>query len=305
MTSFSSGPAFARVARAFSRSATCSIGSCEKKVSMMCPRANCGSDCTALRKFSRPSAVCSISILAMAFSKNACACGDLVEICMPVGVSCAKTLSPKVPNVAKEKTSAARRDTLIHLICNSLNPAAAHAADRARQRQSWLIALEKISLLQRELAVNFQNVHAAVDGINVHQTDRAGNGLHRFQKLGFRVDDNHAAGVRRQQRLKLIGLHVVKLLDCGLHLRRGRIAKNKNDGPSIWPLVAVKFEYLGQVGCRHSAHTVGLVHNYRNLLGFRCRHQARGKQEQDANAASKVHNSAVYAEMGKTIRLLR
>src|SRR6476646_4125095 len=272
MISFSSGPALARVARAFSRSATCSIVSCEKKVSMMCPRANCGSDCTALRKFSRPSAVCSISILAMAFSKNACACGDLVEICMPVGVSCAKALGPNVPNipkVTKEKTSAARREPLIDLIYNSLNPADAHAADRVRQRRSWLIALEKISLLQWELAVNFQNVHAAVDGINVHQTHRAGNGFHRFQKLSFRVDDNHAAGVRRQQRLKLIGLHVVKLLDCSLHLRRGRIAKNKNDGPSVWPLVAVKFEYLGQVGRRHSAHAVGLVHNYRNLLGFR------------------------------------
>src|SRR5579864_6576849 len=232
---------------------------------MMCPRANCGSACTALRKFSRPSAVCSISILAMAFSKKACACGDLVEICIPVGVSCANPRSPKVPNVAKEKTSAVKMEPLIDLICNSLNA----AADAVRHRPPWLVALEKISLLQRELAVNFQNVYATVDGINVHQTYRAGNGFHRFQKLSFRVDDNHAAGMSRQQRLKLLGLHVVKLFNCGLHLRRGRIAKDKNDRPSIWPLVVVKLEYLGQVGRRHSAHAVGLVHNHRKLLGFR------------------------------------
>src|ERR1043166_402032 len=282
MTSFSSGPALARVARAFSRSATCSSGSCEKKASMMCPRANCGSACTALRKFSRPSAVCSISILAMAFSKNTCACGDLVEICMPVGVSCANALSPK-PNVPKVKSSAARMEPLMDLICcNSLSAAATALDHRAPSielerrfvtngchRPPWLVvALEKISLLQWELAVDFQNIHAAVDGINVHQTHSAGNGLHRFQTLSFRVHENHGAGMRRQQRLKLLGLHVVKLFNRSFHLRRVGVAKNKDDRPSIWPLMVVKLEYLGQVCCRQSAHAVGLVHNYRNLLGF-------------------------------------
>src|SRR3954468_8386425 len=215
MTSFSSGPAEARVAKAFSRSATCSVGSCEKKVRKMWPRANCGSACTARRKLSRPSCVCSISIFWMPFSKSACACGDLVEICMPVAESCATACSPKI-------ITSARVETLIDLICNSFIDERCPILPpvHASTRQLCLVAFQKISLLQRKLAVNFQNVYAAINGVNIHQDHRAGNGFHGFQKLIFRPHDNYSAGMRCQQRLKLVHLHVVKLLDRRLHLRR-------------------------------------------------------------------------------------
>src|SRR5579864_4869465 len=260
MISFSSGPAEARVASAFSRSATCSVGSCEKKVRKMWPRANCGSACTALRKLARPSCVCSISIFCMPFSKNTCACGDLVEICMPLALSCAKACSPNI-------MSSARMETLIRLICNSLNPFAA-SRDALCVPRSWLVALQKISLLQRKLAVNLQNVHTAINGVNIHQPNRAGNGFHRFQKLVFRSHNNYAAGMRRQQRLKFFHLHVVELFDRRLHLRRGRIAQHKNHRPSVRPLVTVKFKDLRQVHGRKAARVVGLVHDDSQLPRF-------------------------------------
>src|SRR5712671_3564622 len=261
MISFSSGPAEARVASAFSRSATCSVGSCEKNVRKMWPRANCGSACTALRKLSRPSWVWSISILCMALSKKACACGDLVEICMPVAVSCAKACSPKI-------TSSARMETLIDFICNSLNASAAPDSDDRSARQLWLIALQKISLLQWELAVNFQNVDATINGVNIHQANRAGNGFHRFQKLIFRPHDDNTACMRGQQGLKFLHLHVVELLDRRLHFRSGRIAQNKNHRPPVWPSVIVKLEHLRQVRVRQANCLIGLVHDDRQLPGF-------------------------------------
>src|SRR6267142_576972 len=258
--SFSSGPADARVASAFSRSATCSVGSCEKKVSMMWPRANCGSAFMALRKLSRPSCVCSISIFCMPFSKNTCACDDLVEICMPVALSCANACNPRI-------MSSARMETLIRLIYNSLNPFAVRS-DALCARQLWLAAFQKISLLQRKLAVNFQNLDAAINGVNIHQPNRAGNGFHRFQKLVFRSHNNYAAGMRCQQRLKFFHLHVVELFNRRLHLRRGRIAQNKNHRTAIGPLVTVKLEDLRQVCVRQAARVVGLVHNHSQLPRF-------------------------------------
>src|ERR1700719_2593554 len=153
----------------------------------MCPRANCGSACTALRKLSRPSWVGSISILCMAFSKKTCACGDFVEICIPVAVSWANAWSVNI-------VSSARMETLIDFICNSLNASAATDSDDRSARQVWLIALQNISLLQRELAVYFQTVDATINGVNIHQTNRAGNGFHRFQKFIFRPHDDNAAG---------------------------------------------------------------------------------------------------------------
>src|SRR6266853_4132036 len=199
---FSSGPAEARVASAFSRSATCSVGSWEKKVSRMCPRANWGSAFTALRKLARPSSVCSISILFMPFSKKACACGDLAEMCMPVGASWANACTAQNAN-----TAGSSMRSLLGPICCSFTAAAGSAG------QVWLVAFQEISLLQRKLAVHFEHVDAAVDGVNVHQPYRSGNRFHRFQKFVFRAHHDDAAHVRGQQRLKFVGAHVVELLD--------------------------------------------------------------------------------------------
>src|SRR5690242_3741522 len=122
--------------------------------------------------------MCSISIFCTPASKNACACGDLVEMCMPVGESCATACSPQ-----NRKNEVAKTRNLVDDILDSFCCCCRRLQWRARQ--AWLVAFEKISLLQRELAVNFQDVDAARDGINVDQPDRAGNGFHRFQKLFF------------------------------------------------------------------------------------------------------------------------
>src|SRR5438270_1899025 len=298
MINFSSGSAEARVARALSRSATCSVGSCEKNMRMIWPKANWGSAFTERRKFSRPSWMCSISILAMPFSKNACACGDLVEMCMPVGESWASAWNAKNANNAGISMR-----SLLDPICCSFT--AAGGALPQRTARVWLVAFEVISLLQRKLAIDFEHVDAPVNGVNVHQSYRSGNRFHRFQQLFFRTHHNDAALVRCQQRFEFVRLHVVELLDGGLHFRSGGIAQNKDHRPSVRPFVAIKFEHLGQLGCRHTARVIGLVNDHSQLLGLRRSSQAYSQQKQDTNTASKAHDSAVYAEMGKTIRLLR
>ena len=119
-----------------------------------------------------------------------------------VGAFMREGMQPKNP---KTMTSASV-ETLIRFICNSLNNdqrkmTESAASSNARARQLWLVAFQKISLLQRKLAINFQNIHAAVNGVNVHQPNRAGNGFHRFQKLIFRPHNNYATGMCREQRL--------------------------------------------------------------------------------------------------------
>jgi len=53
-----------------------------------------------------------------------------------------------------------------------------------------LRSLEQITRLQRQLAVDLEHVHAAVDGVHIHQADGAGDRLHRLEQLLFRIHDD-------------------------------------------------------------------------------------------------------------------
>src|SRR5215469_4344151 len=53
-----------------------------------------------------------------------------------------------------------------------------------------LRSLEQVSRLERQLAIDLEYVHAAGDRVDVHESDSAGNRLHRLQQLFLRIHDD-------------------------------------------------------------------------------------------------------------------
>src|SRR6266481_6758101 len=119
---------------------------------------------------------------------------------MPMGSSWAKALRLNTSSAPARMRSL--NDDIMNLLCDP-------AKNLRPPGKPVLIALQGISRFQRELAIYFEDVDAAIDGIHVHQAHGSGSGFHGLQKLIFRAGNDHSGLVRSQQCLKLIGLHVI------------------------------------------------------------------------------------------------
>src|SRR5437899_8643821 len=200
MMSCSSRPASLRVASAFSRSVTCSVGSDEKYESKMCANANLGSSCVAFRQLCSPACTWSVSTFAKPSSKAARALGERVDICRMLCACCAHACAEATVAITNRRS---RRYVFMKV------------------RQAPLLSFERISLIEGQFAVHSYNIDTAGDRIDIQQANCSRRGFHRLKHRVFRPYGDKGNASRVDQRAVFLGLHVADLLDHDLHLGLG------------------------------------------------------------------------------------
>src|SRR6185437_12173559 len=149
-------------------------------------------------------------------------------------------------------------------------------------------ALEEVALLQWQLPIHFEHVHPAVDGIDVHQPYRAGNGFNRLEQFLFRANREHRLVMSGKQSFHIFQLHVIQPLNRRSHFWRGRIAQHQHNGLAVRPFDLVAFKDFGQIGGAEASYIVGLVHHYGNLPGGTRTREAECKQYRDQDPSGHV-----------------
>jgi hypothetical protein len=130
---------------------------------------------------------------------------------------------------------------------------------------TFLVAMQQVAGLEWQFAGEFDDCHAAVDGVNVDDANGAGDGCDFVDQVLIGVDDHdggmtHASVIGGGDDVFGLGFgHFIDLFQKQLHFRGGGIAHDEGDGFAIGPAAGLAFADLGKIRDGDGGDGVGLV----------------------------------------------
>src|SRR5271156_5341797 len=120
----------------------------------------------------------------------------------------------------------------------------------------YSVSVQQIAGFERKFAGDLNDRDAAVDGINIHDTNGSGSGSHLVDEIfvGGSDQDGGVIGVRvigsNDETVEVTLGHAVDLFENQFHFRGRRGAHDKGDGLAVWPVVGLGFADFHQLGKR-------------------------------------------------------
>lgn len=136
-----------------------------------------------------------------------------------------------------------------------------------------LIAMQKISGLERQFAGNFDDGNAAVDGVDVDHSDGAGNGCDSVDQVfvGFGNDDCGMADASviggGDEFFDLLLGQFINFFEDDLHFGGGGSTHNKGDRFAVGPVIGLSFADFDEIGQGDAGDRIGLIGNDGKVAG--------------------------------------
>ena len=147
--------------------------------------------------------------------------------------------------------------------------------------------MQQVAGLEGELACDFDDCDAAIDGINIDHADSAGEGRDLVDEFFIGGDDQDRGVVGasviggNDEAVDLALGHGINLFQNQLHFGRGWGAHDEGDGLAIRPMIVLGFADFDQIGDGHGGDGVGFIGDEREIAR---RGQRGADEDEDGNA---------------------